>query len=250
MPSLIDVLPEAERENAYALLERLVRAEGVLQHYNEELKAFKEPLASVNSEHDFFALVQQIIEKERDIHTFLGSVLGDVKADVVQAVQGYLEGDERFVGMKGMLSPEGVLTSHIIATKEKLSEATVYEALNPEKSAEAREFIAQVKGLNLFKALLDEQKEAWKVRLNRAESMKQVDAMDDSIQAQNDLLSTAYKSLVTYPEDEETAGALIPYLEANPQLLSLMSAFDGFHESLEDDILAARMQCSSPAARI
>ena len=49
----------------------------------------------------------------------------------------------------------------------------------------------------------------------------------------------AYDALVPFPQDEIVAGALIEFLEENPHIAEIMETFN-FHESLMDDILAAR----------
>lgn len=56
-------------------------------------------------------------------------------------------------------------------------------------------------------------------------------------------IASVYASMISYPEDEETAGVVIEYLETNPHIRAIMQSFD-FYAALEDDILGARAEMS------
>lgn len=104
---------------------------------------------------------------------------------------------------------------------------------------EVRSFIKSLKELEILSETLMSQEEKLKERLSQADSADVIDMIEAEILEKNNLMEGSLNRLISYPQDEAVAGALVNFLQMNERLLNIMQSFD-IHASLEDDLSNAR----------
>lgn len=224
---------------AQQVIDNLSIIQAEAKGYNEQLLELQEKLALVQNFPDFHLIVQQIIETEKEVHNFLLKHMCGLDQDVMDIVNAYLSKHDSFFVVKNVVDFYKIVSERIIATKERLSEDELSNLLTPEKRIVFKEFIARIKELKPMMDVFNHQKITFKKRLEDADSLDDINHIEHDIESQNDAFSMVFSKVIQYPEDEDIAGALINYLESNPQLLAVMESFN-LHESLMDDILGAR----------
>ena len=241
MSKMIDKLSIEKKIIACRVIDRLVSNNPRAVEFNQQLNDLNTLLSLAKTKDEFFIVVQQIIEKEKEVHAFLQPIIAHVEPEILESVNEYMSNHANMVAITHLLNFNAILGDSIISTKEKLSNAALESALSEEQHALAKAFINQVKELGPIAAVIQEEKLAWVQRLNDTDAMDQIDSIDDEIEAQGKIISSVYAHMVSFPEDDQTCGVLIDYLDENPQLKTIMQTFD-FYESLVNDILAARME--------
>lgn len=85
------------------------------------------------------------------------------------------------------------------------------------------------------------QEEKFKERLRQADSADVIDRVEAEILEKNNILEGSLNRLISYPQDETVAGALVNFLQVNERLLNIMQSFD-IYASLEEDLSNARAE--------
>ena len=239
MPMLIDNLAPEKRAIAEKIIANLRGLEAQAAGYGAELEVFKEKLAATSSRDDFFALVQQIIAKGREVNAVLLSATEGMDQELSKALDEYISKESTLTATMGALHFNASLTDSIVATKERLSEHTLLSGLPESEKTIVETCIKSIKELKVFADLLESQKTVFRDRLSHASSIDEIDSIDEEITAQDSVIQSIYRAMVSFPKDEATAGAMIDYLETNQHILGIMQSFD-FAESLADDTMGAR----------
>lgn len=248
MPTLMETLNQDKQNIARKIIHNLLALETQALAYSEDINGFKARLSASISVEDFFAVVQQIIAKGREVYATLLLATNGMDDEISKAIDEYISNDDKLIGVMDALHFNASLSDSIIVTKERLSEHSLLSGLPAAQKAIVEKFINRVKELKIFADLLVSQKKVFIQRLSNTISLSELDDIEEEIEEQDKVIQSLYADTVTYPEDESTAGALIKYLETNQQILAIMKTFN-FYESLADDILAARakiMSTSSP----
>lgn len=248
MPMLIDALAPEKRAIAEKIIANLRALEAQAVVYRAELQVFKERLAATSSRDDFFALVQQIIAKGREVHAVLLLATAGMDNELSKALDEYISKDPTLTTTMDALHFNTSLTDSIVATKERLSEHALLSSLADSEKAIVETCIKSIKELKVFADFLESQKEVLRDRLSHASSQDEVDSIDEEITAQDAVIQSIYRAMVSFPEDEATAGAMIDYLDTNQHILGIMQSF-AFAESLADATMGARARMAHVGSR-
>jgi len=244
MPTLIEKLNKDKQKIAHRIIHNILELEKQAITYSEDIDKFKIELRSSISEKDFFAVVQEIIAKGKKVYETLHHAMNSNDDEILKAIEEHILKDEKLTRIMNSLHFNQSLSSSIIATKERLSRNVLINNLPAAQKDIVENFIRRVEELKIFTKLLDSQKEIFRQRLSNTTSLEELSDIEDEIEKQDKVIHSLYADTIIYPENEDTAGALIKYLETNQQVLAIIRSFD-FYEELADDILASRAKITS-----
>ncbi|WP_454782274.1 hypothetical protein [Legionella sp. WA2022007384] len=233
------------QQKAQLILKNLDNVQSDIEQFNKKLGLLGERLDNANSFPEFFEVVNEIIKAEATLNTFLRKEMKDLNKDVKEIIVRDLKDKSEFRSFTNILNFNQIITDKILKNKERLSMAQLEEQLPKEQYNRAKKFIHSITDLKSMSLLIEKQKSHFKSLLDSADSMKKIHDIEHQIDAQNSDFQQTYQKSMNFPEDEETAGAVIKFLETNEHLKSIMESFD-FAESLVDDVLNAKIRVSLP----
>ncbi|WP_133127798.1 hypothetical protein [Legionella nagasakiensis] len=249
MPSPIDTLSRDKKLIAEQIIGGMRALIPYVQNYKEQVHEFKEGLASADSSDAFITIVRRIIAMEKELFDLKLRVMEGMDEEIAGALSQHVVEDRDLMAVMELFQDNGELTRSIREAKQRLSRSDLFSDLSTAQQDVLNKFIHDVLELEKVVGLLKPVKERYQQRLQEATSHDEVDEIEREITANGEALAALYRKTVSYPEDEETAGVLIKYLEANRELLLIIRDLDGgFSESLDDDVLAARATIASAAS--
>ncbi len=239
MPTLLQQLSTQEQEVARTIMTNLRTSLPKAMECINVLEQYKQQLALSESFAVFHSIVRKAITHGREpFQVYLRATDGMNEA-IFNAIEEHIKHDVELTKIKNALHFNSFLANDIIAAKERLSMQSLYSKVSDRGREIADAFIQSIKGLQTIKSELLSDGEDFKVRLEKITSSEELDSIETEIEQYNQRMLVAYDALVPFPQDEIVAGALIEFLEENPHIAEIMETFN-FHESLMDDILAAR----------
>ncbi|KTD62943.1 hypothetical protein Lsan_1603 [Legionella santicrucis] len=238
------LLNEADyKHRAELILQNLDSVQLDIEKYNKELFLLGEKLDKVNSFPEFFKIVDDVIKTESELDKFLIKEMKGLNQNIRNILIQDIKDKSEFQSFINVLSFNQIITDKILKNKERLSLHLLKEQLPEPKYNLAKNFIHSITVLKPITELIEKQKAHFKTALDSADSMDQVNEIERQIDVQDSDLLEAYQTLINFPEDEQTAEAVINFLEKNQQIKNLMESFD-FAESLIDDVLNAKTRVS------
>ncbi|VEB33856.1 Uncharacterised protein [Legionella sainthelensi] len=231
------------KQRAELILQNLDSVQLDIEKYNKELFQLGEKLDKVNSFPEFFKVVNDIIKTESELDKFLIKEMKGLNQNIKNILIQDIKDKSEFQSLTNVLSFNEIITDKILKNKERLSFYLLKEELPEAKYNLAKKFIHSIAVLKPITELIEKQKTHLKAVLDSADSMEQINEIERQIDAQDRDLLEAYQALINFPEDDQTAEAVIKFLEKNQHLKNLMESFD-FAESLMDDVLNAKTKIS------
>lgn len=225
---------EDNKVMANDIAQNFIAAEEKAKSFCKKLDELQKELCSTNTKTNFDDVVKKIIDQEKEAHQFLATLkISKRKQDPLSV----LTHNSKYV--EKLSKYANVATSSSLSKKESSDLKQMLKNLTDVQKNEARNFIKQIKELQLVSETLMGQEDELKSRLSQADSVDTVERIEAEILEKNNVLDGALNRLVSYPQDEDVAGALVNFLQENENLLNIMQSFD-IYASLEDDLSNAR----------
>ncbi len=247
MPTLREALNNltASQKNIFdSVVEDLLMITDRAKTESNNLKGLIDVLATVHQEDDLFNVVESIVSKENEMHAFLYPFLYKTNDKLLKIIKEYFADNVQYTDINNLLNFNNILSTHIIAAKERLSLQKMVKSLPKGKQDMALKFVERVKRLGAIAEEINQQKLYWKSELESADTMETVENIERHIHNEHLQISKMYGRLLPMPEDEQVAEVVIQYLQDNPSVLNIMETFD-YDESLFDDIVNAKSELNA-----
>jgi len=220
-----------------------------IDDYNNTLIVLITQLDKSESFQDFHEVVNDIIKTERKLDQFLLKKFKGLSKHVKDLILSEVLDKSEFQPFVNVLRFNQIITDRILGNKERLSLKELNNELPAKKYADAVNFIQSIVALKPMTELIATKQSQFKEKLNNAVVMDDVNELERAIDKQDKDFQESYLTLINFPEDEETAGAVIKFLEKNQHVKSIMETFD-FAESLTEDVLSAKVRLSISSANM
>ncbi len=224
---------EDKKTMANRIQQNFITADEEAKSFCTKLDVLQRELCSAKTKTEFDNVAKKLISQGKEAHQFL-SKLATGKEQETRLALMY---GSKYVGQ---------LSKYIDITRnntlDQNDSAALEEALKNLADAqknEARGFIRSLKELEILSETLMSQEEKFKDRLSQADSADVIDMIEAEILKKNNIIEGSLNRLISYPQDEAVAGALVNFLQKNERLLNIMQSFD-IYASLEDDLSNAR----------
>lgn len=205
--------------------------------YSDLINIFQAKLRAVSSSDDFSSLIEEIVTQGNKLHEELFISSGEpIPYKVQDEMFIALEKDKELSPFLKLLRYSQTFHKDFIITGERLKDAQLAKELSGDKLAIVRKCINDLKSLKPTAELIEEQVKIFQERLAACTSLDELEGVEAEIKILDKAMQTIYDTMVAFPEDEETAGIVIDYVENAPHLQLIMKRFN-LLESLADDIL-------------
>lgn len=244
MPKLTGTLTKQQNASLQEIVNNLRVLQPQAQTILEKQMRHKAQLEKASSWESFFEIVEEITNSATDADNILQMITENIDSKVAEALTEYLSVDAELMSIWSAFIFSQSMPDCIRATKERLSEKDLYEKFSGEKREMLRKFLEGIEVIKPIADVLKQQRELFRKELRDCSSIEDVNTVENKITAHDRAASIIYKKEIVYPSDDTVAGALIEYLEKNPQVQETLSSFD-LSESLVDAVLDAKMRLSS-----
>jgi len=244
MPKLIDKLNQQQRSKLLLVVSNLQALDSQALKILDKQNLHKTQLESVSSKEEFFKLVEEISQSSADADKILLGITQHIDKEILAALTEYVNNDAQLTMIWDALHFSSSMRDFIIATKERLSEKELFERFDDKRKEMVLRFFSGIQAIKPMADILNKQREIFRQELLDCSSINEVNKVEDRIDAHQQAAATIYEKEVLFPKDEGVAGAIIQYLELNPQVRAIMTSFD-LAESLTDDVFAAKMKCNA-----
>ncbi|KTC92667.1 hypothetical protein [Legionella cincinnatiensis] len=219
------------RANSIAL--NFITAEEEAKSFCKKLDVLQKDLCSAKTQTEFDSVAKKLITQGKEVHQFLSTLAAGKEQETKLA----LTYGSKYVGKLSKYID--VVTESVSEKNESVALEEILKNLADTQKNEVRNFIKSLKELQPVSETLMSQEEKFKERLSQADSSDVVDMIEAEILAKNNIIEGSLNRLISYPQDEAVAGALVNFLQRNERLLNIMQSFD-IYASLEDDLSNAR----------
>ncbi|KTD57542.1 hypothetical protein [Legionella shakespearei] len=240
----IDKLAQDKELQAQGIINKLDQIDAEANKYAKELGVLEAEIDSAKSKEELFQAVKQIIHVDRAVGGLLSR-----DEDVIKIIRQRIQNAphaESIITLLNFLSDDSNILDKVMHAKERILEKQLYEKLSEGEKRVAMNYIQDVKALKSDSEYLDLQKNDFRTRLEEAATLDEVSAIESEINKKHHECILMVRANVRYPENNDTAGLLIEFMDSNPHLLSILQSFD-FDESLSDNVLHARGRLSLPS---
>ncbi|KTD06071.1 hypothetical protein Lgra_2848 [Legionella gratiana] len=212
------------------IAQNFITVEEEAKSFCKKLEVLQEELYSVKTKTDFDNVVKKLITQGKETHQFLSTrTMGEgQEASALMYNSKYI----------GTLS-KYVRTGGVLEEKESIFLEKALRNLTDVQKNEARNFINHLNELQPVSEILMSQEDKFKDRLSQTDSLDEVEAIEAEVLEKNNILEGSLNRLVSYPQDEAVAEALVTFLQMNERFLNIMQSFD-IYASLEEDLTNAR----------
>ncbi|KTD53217.1 hypothetical protein Lsan_3627 [Legionella santicrucis] len=212
--------------------QNFITAEEKAKSFCNKLDVLQKELYSAKTKTEFDSVAKKLITQGKDAYQFLSTLAAGKEQEARLAL---------IYGSKyvGQLSKYMGVKKSILEKNESAALEETLKNLTDTQKNEVRSFIKSLKELEILSETLMSQEEKLKERLSQADSADVIDMIEAEILEKNNLMEGSLNRLISYPQDEAVAGALVNFLQMNERLLNIMQSFD-IHASLEDDLSNAR----------
>lgn len=237
MPSNIDALSANKKSQAQAFIHRLLSLEHMVGIYDQQIEEFKHRIDLCASLSEYENLMQDIDKKQQEIeHVLLQDELKSMDLDIQTAIDEYIKTQTVF---KDIIDIKGHLAINLIAAHERICIQDIFSSLDQGKKDMLLEFIKHMHEMQPYVNQLDEKKQKFQKRLAQVNSEEQLIKIEKEIETEAAHVNDYFNTALYFPEDEESAGALIRFLGDNQHLMNILQHFD-FYDMLREDIVNAR----------
>jgi hypothetical protein len=240
----MSTLYQDNRAMTNQIMHDLISAEVQAKAYVAHLNNLQNELRSVKTKKEFAHVVQNLIALEKNIEQFLTEKTHGSGQELMPKITADLAHMSHCKNMIRLLNYSGLASKDTSATKEKSSQNELLKNLNAEQVAAAMAYITVLRELKPIAELLNTQKKQFQERLEYAESLDAIDAIESEVEAKSKTVDGLLNDLLPYPTDEVVAGKLIDFLKENNHLMNVLQSFD-MEELLIDDIPNARAAMSA-----
>lgn len=227
---------EDKRTMANCILQDFNTAEEVAKSFCNKLDVLQKELCSAKTKTEFDNVAKELITQGKEAHQFLSTLMPGKEQEARLA----LMYGSKYVGQLSK-STSGSSKKSALDKAESDALEEFLKNLNEAQKSEARSFIKSLKELEILSETLMSQEEKFKERLRQADSADVIDRVEAEILEKNNILEGSLNRLISYPQDETVAGALVNFLQVNERLLNIMQSFD-IYASLEEDLSNARAE--------
>ena len=207
--------------------------------YYERLLHLDEQFREVSTQIDYEVLIHDSIKLRYDLSHFLDKDMLSLDPALSTVLKEKINLNKGLSFFSALIDFDELSEQQILSAKERLSILQIKTALPLDKAEAAIAFINVIKQLKDVANIINTEAVKIKAQLHQHPTNIVIDGIDEITTRLNDAFQGLLKTTLVYPEDEETAGAIIKYLDVNPHIRKILQAFD-FHEGLEDSLLDAR----------
>lgn len=218
-------------------LRKLTELKSNARVYSELINNFQTRLRSVSSSDNFSTLIEEITAEGKKLYDELfNSSDAAIPYAVQKEIFTVLEADNELSPFLQLLRYSQTFHDDFINTSEHLNDIQLSKVLSAEQLGIVRKCINDIKALKPTAELIREQVKLYRIRLAECSSLDELMSIEAEIKILDKAMQNVYKTMIAFPEDENTAGLLIDYLEKAPHLQSIMKSFNLLN-LLSDDIL-------------
>lgn len=208
------------------------------EQYAARLDELRLQISSANSMEELHQIVAHVIALEQEVEQFISRETKSEDKEIRSVIKNYCEKNPHLSKITDLFNFSKILDDIVVA-KEQLLESALYEKLSGSERSVASEFIENVRALRPVHDDLEAKKAVLRQRLKAAGTPDEIDAIDEEISGLNQTYKLVLGANMHYPQNDQTAGALIEFMESNPHLLAILQSFD-IYEDLTDDIFHER----------
>jgi len=237
-------------EKKSALLNIFKKLEGLdveVSKFNQQIKSYTKLLNDAKTKENFFEVIDNISRTSREANAIFSREIIGMDDDMRSVFKELSKTNQNIANMFNAVYFSDALNEPIIATKERLTEQSLYRKLSGKKLEMAKDFIDSIRSLKPIIGQIDAQKESFIAALENSTTADEVNFLENAIEERNKVFDGVYKKLTHFPEDEVVSGAVIQFLNTNTHFLASMEKFN-FYESLVDNIMKARARVSNNAS--
>jgi hypothetical protein len=244
MPKLIDGLSDEQRRNVLHIIENLRTLEGAALEFADKHTAHINQLERASSQEELYGIVQKIALDSTEADAILMEATKTLDtAELFAALDECIQEDAQLTKIWSALHFSTSIPDCILATKERLDRGDIYTRFSGTKRETARTFIEGIAALKPIAEIIVRQKEVFQTQLSDCSSIDEVCALEEKINAHNDVASKI-KNAVALPGEEDVRAAVVNYINNNTHIRSTWLAFS-LSDSLAEDILNAKMRVST-----
>lgn len=235
-----------EKSATNKIYKKLVDNHANIEAYYQRLIQLDKVLDKTESFLDFYQVVEDMIQLETSINAFLrnNSINKLAREQLISA----RKNDETFKPLVSVLNAHQIIARKILENKERLNIVRMKEELPEKNYKDAMKFIDSIHAMKPLANVIEQQKTSFTAQLDSAETMEQVNNIENKIDVLDSSFKKVLESQIDYPQDEATAGAIIKFLETNEHLKDMIASFN-FAESLVDEVMNSKVRLSENLAR-
>lgn len=212
--------------------------------YAKELVDLQAEIDSSQSLDEFYEVVGRIVNLDKAIGQLLPR-----DNDVIKVISQRIHNDPQSSSIEFLLdflSDFSTVLAKIAGVKERFLTKQLCDKLSDKEKNAAMNYIGAVKSLKSTSEHLNRQKDEFRTRLEQASTLDEVSTIEEEIHRQDAACRLIVSATVPYPENENTAGLIIDFMDSNDHLMNILRSFN-FAPHLEDDVLHATGRLSLPS---
>jgi hypothetical protein len=234
----IEGLNDIQSGMAQKIIKNLNALKPQASEYDKKINDFIESLNSSTTKKDYFEIVQNIIVQGQSLHQSIFDSMQYIDSATMKVVKDYADKDDELKPVMNTLNYRTTFYDTIVAKKEQFCIEALKSELPADKFIQFNDFITDIKSLKPISQIIASQKNKFQQSLSDAATLDEIESIESEIALNEVALSGIYQTMVVFPDDEQTAKAVIDFLEDNHHIKSIMKSFN-FREALTDDILSA-----------
>lgn len=224
---------EDKKTVANRIHQNFITAEEEAKSFCNKLDVLQKELCSAKTKTEFDNVAKKLIHQAKEAHQFLSTLTARKEQETRLAL---IYGSKYVVQLLKYID---IAKNNTLDKNDSAALEETLKNLADVQKNEARSFIKSLKELEILSETLMSQEEKFKERLSQADSADVIDRIEAEILKKNNIIEGSLNRLISYPQDEAVAGALVNFLQENERLLNIMQSFD-IYASLEDELANAR----------